>query len=113
VLAGAEALLSLPPERMEPLQASYKRVSESVGHSPATGGWHASIDGNLTATFVAIKSVLRDMKMRRTGTIISLSSAAVRKPHPAAPIPHATAKAGLQILARHLAEQATVILKIG
>src|ERR1700722_13045797 len=30
-------------------------------------GWHASVDGNLTATFLTIKSVLPGMKERRTG----------------------------------------------
>lgn len=68
-------------------------------------GWRASLDGNLTVTFLTIKSVLPGMKARRSGTIITLSSAAGRRPHPRAPIAYAAAKAGIQILTQHLATQ--------
>src|SRR5262249_16197622 len=44
-------------------------------------GWRAAVDGNLTATFLTIKSILPGMKQRQTGTIITISSAAGRKPH--------------------------------
>jgi 3-oxoacyl-[acyl-carrier protein] reductase len=67
-------------------------------------GWRASVDGNLTATFLAIKSVLPGMKERRAGNIITISSAAARRPYHAAPIPYA-AKAGIQILTQDLAAQ--------
>jgi len=50
-------------------------------------GWHASLDGNLTATFLTIKSILPGMKQRKVGNIITISSAAGRRPHPQAPIP--------------------------
>ncbi len=50
-------------------------------------GWRASVEGNLTATFLTIKSILPGMKQRKTGIIITMSSAAGRKPHPQAPIP--------------------------
>src|SRR5262249_20762188 len=56
--------------------------------------WRASIDGNLTATFLTIKSFLPRMKERRTGNIITVSSAAARQPHPMSPIAYAAAKAG-------------------
>jgi len=56
-------------------------------------GWHASIDGNLTATFLTIKSFLPGMKERKAGSIITISSSAGRKPHPNAPIPYSAAKA--------------------
>lgn len=69
-------------------------------------GWHASLDGNLTATFLTLKSVLPGMKQRRCGNIITVSSAAGRRPHPGSPIPYAAAKAGLQILTRNVAAQA-------
>ncbi|HVH68263.1 MAG TPA: SDR family NAD(P)-dependent oxidoreductase [Gemmatimonadales bacterium] len=68
-------------------------------------GWHASIDGNLTATFLTIKSVLPAMKQRQAGNIITISSAAARRPHPQSPIPYAAAKAGIQMLTQHLAAQ--------
>jgi 3-oxoacyl-[acyl-carrier protein] reductase len=68
-------------------------------------GWHASIDGNLTATFLTLKSVLPGMKQRRSGNIITMSSAAARRPHPKSPVPYAAAKAGIQIMTQHLASQ--------
>src|SRR5215813_5781520 len=61
--------------------------------------WRASIDGNLTATF------LPRMKERRTGNIITISSAAARRPYPVAPIAYAAAKAGIEILTQDLAGQ--------
>ena len=69
-------------------------------------GWHASIEGNLTATFLSIKSVLPGMKERKTGNIITMSSSAGRRSHPRSPIPYAAAKAGIQILTQDLAAQA-------
>ena len=68
-------------------------------------GWRASIDGNLTATFLTIKSFLPGMKARQSGNIITLSSAAARRPHPQSPVPYAAAKAGVQMLTQHLAAQ--------
>jgi 3-oxoacyl-[acyl-carrier protein] reductase len=68
-------------------------------------GWHASVNGNLTATFLTIKSILPGMKERKAGSIITLSSAAARRPHPQSPIPYAAAKAGIQMLTQHLAAQ--------
>jgi 3-oxoacyl-[acyl-carrier protein] reductase len=68
-------------------------------------GWHASVDGNLTATFLTIKSFLPGMKERKTGNIITISSSAARRPHPQSPIPYAAAKAGIQMLTQHLATQ--------
>jgi 3-oxoacyl-[acyl-carrier protein] reductase len=69
-------------------------------------GWHASIDGNLTATFLTIKSILPGMKQRKAGNIITISSAAARRPYPQSPIPYAGAKAGIQILTQVVAAQA-------
>jgi 3-oxoacyl-[acyl-carrier protein] reductase len=68
-------------------------------------GWRASVEGNLTATFLTLKSVLPGMKARKTGTIITMSSSAARRPHPQSPIPYAAAKAGIQILTQDVAAQ--------
>lgn len=68
-------------------------------------GWNASIAGNLTATFLTIKSILPGMKQRKSGNIVTISSAAARRPHPQSPIPYAAAKAGIQMLTQHLAAQ--------
>jgi len=68
-------------------------------------GWRASVEGNLTATFLTIKSVLPAMKARKAGTILTMSSSAARRPNPRSPVPYAAAKAGIQILTQHLATQ--------
>jgi 3-oxoacyl-[acyl-carrier protein] reductase len=69
-------------------------------------GWRASVDGNLTATFFSIKSFLPGMKERRRGSIITISSAAGRRPHPKSPIPYSVAKAGIELLSQDVAVQA-------
>jgi 3-oxoacyl-[acyl-carrier protein] reductase len=69
-------------------------------------GWHASVHGNLTATFLTIKSFLPGMKERRRGSIITISSAAGRRPHPRSPIPYAVAKAGIELMSQDVATQA-------
>jgi 3-oxoacyl-[acyl-carrier protein] reductase len=69
-------------------------------------GWRASVEGNLTATFLTLKSFLPGMKARKRGAIVTVSSAAARKPHSRAPIPYAAAKAGIVILTRDVAAQA-------
>jgi 3-oxoacyl-[acyl-carrier protein] reductase len=71
----------------------------------AEEGWHASIEGNLTATFLTIKSILPGMKERKAGNIIAVSSAAARRPSPQSPVPYAAAKAGIQIMTQILAAQ--------
>jgi 3-oxoacyl-[acyl-carrier protein] reductase len=68
-------------------------------------GWRAAIDANLTATFLTLKSFLPGMKQRRRGTLITVSSAAARRPHPKSPIAYAAAKSGIQMLTQHLAAQ--------
>jgi 3-oxoacyl-[acyl-carrier protein] reductase len=69
-------------------------------------GWRASVDVNLTATFLTIKSVLPGMKQRRSGHIVTLSSTAGRRAHVRSPVAYAAAKAGIEMLTRDLALQA-------
>lgn len=69
-------------------------------------GWHASVEGNLTATFLTLKSFLPGMKERKSGNIITISTAAARRPDARSPMPYAAAKAGIQILTQELAAQA-------
>lgn len=68
--------------------------------------WRATLEGNLTATFLTIKSVLPGMQARGVGNIITLSSAAARRPDARTPVAYAAAKAGIQILTQDLAAQA-------
>ncbi len=68
-------------------------------------GWQASLNGNLTATFLTIKSFLPSMKKHGVGNIITIASAAGRRAHPGSPIPYSAAKAGIQLLTQDLAIQ--------
>ncbi|HTS99107.1 MAG TPA: SDR family NAD(P)-dependent oxidoreductase [Streptosporangiaceae bacterium] len=68
--------------------------------------WRATVDGNLTATFLTVKSFLPGMRERRAGSIITISSAAARRPNAASPVPYSAAKAGIQLLTQDLAAQA-------
>lgn len=67
--------------------------------------WRADIDRNLTATFLTVKCFLPGMKERRSGTIITMSSAAGRRPSGHTLVAYGAAKAGVQILTQDLAAQ--------
>jgi len=69
-------------------------------------GWLATVEANLTATFLTVKSFLPGMKERGTGSIITMSSAAARRPTAGSPVPYAAAKAGIEVLTRAMAVQA-------
>jgi 3-oxoacyl-[acyl-carrier protein] reductase len=70
------------------------------------GDWRESVDTNLTATFLTIKAFLPGMKHRGHGTIITMSSAAARRPTPHSPMAYAAAKAGIELLSKEIAAQA-------
>jgi 3-oxoacyl-[acyl-carrier protein] reductase len=72
----------------------------------AEADWRESVDTNLTATFLTAKAFLPGMKLRRHGTVITVSSAAARRPTPQSPVAYAAAKAGIEVLSRELAAQA-------
>jgi 3-oxoacyl-[acyl-carrier protein] reductase len=67
--------------------------------------WRADIDRNLTGTFLTVKCFLPGMKERRSGSIITLSSAAGRKPSGHTLVAYGAAKAGVQIFTQDLAAQ--------
>jgi 3-oxoacyl-[acyl-carrier protein] reductase len=67
--------------------------------------WRADIDRNLTGTFLTVKCFLPGMKQRRSGNIITLSSAAGRKPSERTIVAYAAAKAGVQLFTQDLAAQ--------
>ena len=69
-------------------------------------GWRATVDGNLFATFLTLKSFLPGMKARRRGCVITIGSAAGRRADPRSPIPYAAAKAGIALLTQQVAAQA-------
>lgn len=66
----------------------------------------AAVDLNLVATFRLVKAVLPGMKGRGRGSIITMSSAAARRPGAHSPIAYAAAKAGVELLTKDLALQA-------
>lgn len=69
-------------------------------------GWRATVDGNLLATFLTLKSFLPGMKARRHGSIITIASSAGRKPDARAPIPYGAAKAAIALMTQDVAAQA-------
>jgi len=66
----------------------------------------AAVDLNLVATFRLVKVVLPGMKERGRGSIITMSSAAARRPSAHSPIAYAAAKAGVELLTKDVALQA-------
>jgi 3-oxoacyl-[acyl-carrier protein] reductase len=67
--------------------------------------WRASVEVNLTATFLTVKAFLPAMKQRGRGSIITMSSAAARRPHPGSPVAYSAAKAGIELFTKDLAAQ--------
>jgi len=65
---------------------------------------HSTIDANLTATFLTLKSFLPGMSDRRRGSIITMASLAARLPTPASAA-YAAAKAGVIMLSRQVADE--------
>ena len=66
--------------------------------------WRSAIDGNLTATFLTLKSFLPTMIERRSGSIVTMASSAGRVLTPA-PTAYAAAKAGVVMLSRQVASE--------
>ncbi|MDQ1632012.1 MAG: hypothetical protein QOC80_1984 [Frankiaceae bacterium] len=90
-------------------------VVANAGGSPVKPGpleemteqdFRAAVDVNLVATFLTLKSFLPGMKQRGRGTIVTMSSAAARRPDARSPVAYAAAKAGVELLTRDLAAQA-------
>ena len=109
-LADLEAMRGRVEQELGPVDL----LVANAGGSPTRPGpveqtseedWRAAVDGNLTATFLTIKCFLPGMKERKSGGIITMSSAAARRPHPGSPVPYAAAKAAIQILTQDLAAQ--------
>jgi 3-oxoacyl-[acyl-carrier protein] reductase len=69
-------------------------------------GWKATVDVNLTATFLTLRSFLPGMKKLGRGDIVTISSSAGRRAHARSPIAYGAAKAGVQLLTQDVAYQA-------
>jgi 3-oxoacyl-[acyl-carrier protein] reductase len=81
-------------------------VSPSPIEDITEADFRLSIDTNLTATFLTIKSFLPGMKQRGHGKIITMSSAAARRPNAGSPAAYAAAKAAIELLTKDVAAQA-------
>lgn len=68
--------------------------------------WRSAVDANLTATVATISGVLPGMKQRGSGAIVTMSSAAARRPTPQSPVAYAAAKAAIELLTKWLAAEA-------
>lgn len=66
----------------------------------------AAVELNLIATYRLIAAVLPGMKERGRGNIVTISSAAARRPSAHSPIAYAAAKAGVEVLTKDVALQA-------
>lgn len=111
--------------RLEEIEAMRARIEErfgpadvlvaNAGGSPVRPGpiediseadWRLSVETNLTATFLTIKTFLPAMKRLGRGSIVTLSSAAARRPTAQSPVAYAAAKAGIELLTQAVAAQA-------
>jgi len=66
----------------------------------------AAVELNLIATYRLVVAVLPGMKERGRGSIVTMSSAAARRPTPYSPIAYAAAKAGVELFTKDVALQA-------
>jgi 3-oxoacyl-[acyl-carrier protein] reductase len=106
-----EALRDTIEERLGPVDilvanAGGSPVPPALLEDISEADWRASVDANLTATFLTIKAFLPGMKQRRRGNVITMSSAAARRPTAQSPMAYAAAKAGIELLTRQIAAQA-------
>jgi len=90
-LASVDILVAYAGGYGQPIATS----DETAGH------WRQVLDGDLTATFLAISTFLPDLTSR-AGTIITMSSSAARQASGSSAA-YAAAKAGVIGLSRHLA----------
>jgi 3-oxoacyl-[acyl-carrier protein] reductase len=66
--------------------------------------WRATLESDLTSTYLTVTAFLPSMIERRTGSIVAMSSTAGRQPSPAN-VAYAVAKAGVVMLTKHLAAE--------
>jgi 3-oxoacyl-[acyl-carrier protein] reductase len=66
--------------------------------------WRSTVEANLTATFLTLKSFLPGMIEQGSGSIVTMASSAARFPT-GAPVPYASAKAGVIMLTCQIANE--------
>jgi len=65
--------------------------------------WSTTVDSNLPATFNTIKAFLPGMRRLGRGSIVTMSSAAARRPTINSPVAYMAAKAGIELLTQAVA----------
>ena len=93
-IAGADILVAIAGSLGDPVPTD--QVSEQA--------WRATVDANLTATFLTTRSFLPGMLERGHGAIITTASGAGRLPS-RSNAAYAAAKAGVMMYTRHLARE--------
>ncbi|MGA8368726.1 MAG: SDR family NAD(P)-dependent oxidoreductase [Acidimicrobiales bacterium] len=106
-----EAMRDLIEQRLGPVDilvanAGGSTVPPGLLEDIAEADWRESVDANLTATFLTVKAFLPGMKQRHHGNVITMSSAAARRPTAQSPMAYAAAKAGVELLSKEIAAQA-------
>ena len=106
-----EAMRDLIEQRLGPVDvlvanAGGSTVPPGLLEDIAETDWRESVDANLTATFLTVKAFLPGMKQRHHGNVITMSSAAARRPTAQSPMAYAAAKAGVELLSKEIAAQA-------
>jgi 3-oxoacyl-[acyl-carrier protein] reductase len=108
-LAAVERMCKQTEEELGPV----KVVAAFAGGGRARPGpvaqtteeeWHSTVDANLTATFLTLKSFLPRMIERGGGSFVTMASSAARFPT-GAPAPYAAAKAGVITLTSQVANE--------
>ena len=110
-LAAVEAIRRQVEDTLGPVDILVANAGASLTPPAALedipeDGWRATVDANLLATFLTLKSFLPGMKARGRGAIITMSSSAGRRANARAPIAYGAAKAGVIMLTQDVAAQA-------
>ena len=110
-LADVEAIRQQVEDTLGPVDILVANAGASLTPPAALedipeAGWRATVDANLLATFLTLKSFLPGMKARGRGAIITMASSAGRRANARAPIAYGAAKAGVIMLTQDVAAQA-------
>ena len=92
-----------PVDILAPFAGGFWRYTPTVEISEDE--WHAVLDVNLTATFLAVKAFLPGMIERRHGAVVTMASNAARVLDATLTSSYAAAKSGIVQFTRHLARE--------
>ncbi|GAA3226195.1 SDR family NAD(P)-dependent oxidoreductase [Actinocorallia longicatena] len=116
VLGDLQAVRDAVEERFGPVDVVVAFAGGGIARPGPTAAmteqeWHSVVDGNLTSTFLTLKTFLPGMQERGSGSIVTMASTAGRVPsNPpgagwGAPVAYSAAKAGVIMLTRHVASE--------